>query len=283
MKVRTSYRRLTVLGMPSFKYDRVTKDGRPRAPLRLIGPNHVRPFPAIRVTLGIGALGYVIYDKFFSDSYTTPRERFLRKIKIVDYGVLGTQLTLQGSLSKVAPLPGENTVIVDPAGLKYIKTTAAGAGGAAGAIYHWLGLSGAFPPNVSNCIHHVCDARYHDYDGKRVIHVVGPDFREGKWSEREASLELSRAYRNIFHEFAISNGDVLRLPPVSGGIFAGPLYDQMPPLTQQAISSAFEQLHQFDREYLLRENKKVELCIFMNREWDMYGAVFGTVKPAAQI
>jgi hypothetical protein len=269
--------------MVSYKYDRLTVDGRPRAPLRLIGVNHVRPFPTLRFAAGVGFLCYVFYDKFLSDSYTTPQERFMRKIKIVDYGVLGTQLTLQGSLSKVAPLPDARTVVVDTASMKRIKGTAAGAGGSSGAIYHLLGLTGKFPDNVSNFIHRVCDARYHSYDGKNVIHVVGPDLREGKWSEREASIELSRAYRNVFHEFVLSNNDVLRVPPISSGVFAGPLYDQMPALTQQALSMAFEQLHEFDREYLLRENKSIELCIFMNREWDMYGAVFRFLKPTTKM
>lgn len=269
--------------MPSFEYNRFTKDGRPRAPKTLIGPNHNRPYPAIRLSIAIGFLGWVFYDKFLSDRYTTPRERFLRKVRIADYGVLGTMLTLQGSMSKVAPMPSERTVIVDPADMKFVKGSAAGAGGASGAIYHLLGLTGKFPDNVANFIHRVCDARYHNYGGRHVIHVVVPDMREGKWSERQATLELARAYRNVFHEFVLSNADTLRVPPLSGGVYSGPLYDQMPTLTQQALSMAFEQLHEFDREFLLRENKQVELCIFMNREWDMYACVFENLKPAAKL
>eukprot|EP00974_Lingulodinium_polyedra_P008671 828440-Lingulodinium_polyedra.AAC.1 len=46
--------------------------------------------------------------------------------------------------------PSDDCVIVDPAGLQYIRDGPAGVGGAAGAIYRWLGIrrNDAFPPEV---------------------------------------------------------------------------------------------------------------------------------------
>lgn len=65
----------------------------------------------------------------------------------------------------------------------------------------------------------VCDAKFYSYaSDKNVIHVIPPDFREGMWSEREAAIELSRAYRNTLHEFVVSGCDELRLPPLSNGL-----------------------------------------------------------------
>ena len=40
---------------------------------------------------------------------------------VVGYGVLGTQLTADGSVAKVAPEPDADMVVVDPAGLKFIQ------------------------------------------------------------------------------------------------------------------------------------------------------------------
>jgi O-acetyl-ADP-ribose deacetylase (regulator of RNase III) len=270
--------------MPSQNALRVTIDGRKRAPQNLFGTKHIKPFPWVRVLTVAGVGAYFFRNWYQTQFQETQAQRFLRKVQIAPYGVLGTQLTLQGSLARVASEPTDSTVIVDPAGLKYIQTVAAAAGGAAGAIYNWIGLKGAFPEEVRRYVLKVCDAKLYEYpNSKRVIHVVGPDFREGQWSEREAAIELSRAYRNVLHEFVISEGDTLRMLPISGGVFSGPLYNQMPPLTQQALSMAFEQLHQFDREYILRDAKSIELCIFMNREWDMYNKVFQYVAPSAKL
>lgn len=274
--------------MPQYGPPRYTKDGRLRAPLHLVGPARNRR----RLAFGPGFFLFCCFSaagKYYYDKYAvlTPQQEFMRGIRIVPYGVLGTQLSLQGSLLDKAPLPDENTVITDPAGLHHIRGTPDGAGGASGAIYNWLGLRKAFPDDVRRSIGRVGDAKYHDYDGKKVIHVVGPDFRTGKWSEREATIELARAYRNLLHEFVMSDAEVLRIAPVSTGIFAGPLYDQMPPMTQQALSSGFEQLHVYDKETLngtaTQRPKKVELCVFMNREFDMYNKVFENVLPSAKL
>lgn len=273
--------------MPSQLTGIVTTDGRKRAPRNLFGVHHRKPFPAVRMLIAAGAAYYLFQQNYVTHTESA-QQKFLRKVKLSSYGVLGTQMNMQGGLSRMAPEPDEDTVVVDPAGLKYIHGVAAGAGGAAGSIYNWLGLKGAFPDAVRRFVTKACDAKYHEYEGPRgavrkVIHAVGPDFRQGEWSEREAAVELSRAYRNVFHEFAQSEADHLRLLPLSGGVFAGPLYNQLPPITQQAISMAFEQLHTYDREYLLKEKKVVELCIFMDREFDQYKNVFDNVTPSSKL
>lgn len=114
---------------------------------------------------------------------------------------------------------------------------------------------------------------------RAVIHAIGPDFRVGKWTDREASLALSRGYRNILHEFVKSDCDTLRIAPLSGGIFSGPLYNQMPVLTQEGLAQGFDQLHEYDKEVLLQPKKKIELCIFLLREWDTYCNAFDYVAP----
>lgn len=273
--------------MPSQEIGHVTRDGRKRAPQNLFGVHHKRPFPAIRMCLAMGVV-YYLYQQNYSMQTESPQQKFLRKVKLSPYGVLGTQMNLQGGQGRIASEPTENMVIVDPAGLNYIQSVASMAGGAAGSIYNWLGLKGAFPEDVRRFVTKTCDAKYHEYTtptgaSKHVIHAVGPDFRQGEWSEREAAIELSRAYRNVLHEFAQSEVDHLRLLPLSGGVFAGPLYNQLPPITQQALSMAFEQLHTYDREYVLRDKKVIELCIFMDREYDQYKTVFDNVKPSSTL
>lgn len=271
--------------MPQYAPVKFTKDGRARAPLHLFGPHRNRRRIAFGPGLFAATIIYYFGKKKYDEYYTiTPQQRFLQGVRIVPYGVLGTQLSMQGSLVEVASPPDQATVITDPAGLPYVRGVTKGAGGAAGAIYNFLGLNGGpLPDDVKARIHSIGDACYHDYNGKKVIHVVGPDFRQGKWSEREAAIELARAYRNVLHEFVISEADTLRLLPVSAGVFSGPLYNQMPALTQQALSSGFEQLHPFDKEQATREGKRIELCVFMNREWDMYTTAFKELTPSAKL
>nr|CCC95590.1 unnamed protein product [Trypanosoma congolense IL3000] len=260
--------------MVSYAYA-LTKDGRRRAPRPLFGVSIVKPFPWLRIALGIGGMAFLVRREYKSRYEVSPREQFLRKVAVTPYGVLGMQMSLQGGLVRAGSEPDEGTCIVDPADLRHIFTTATGAEGASGAIYNMLGLRGPFPDDVVQAISRLCDAKLHKYSEKNnVIHVIDPDFREGTWSEREAALELSRAYRNLLHEFVGGEGDVLRVPPLSSGQRAGPLYSQLPIITQSAMAMAFDQLHIFDREYLLRRDKRIELCVFMNREWDLYQSVF---------
>ena len=118
---------------------------------------------------------------------------------------------------------------------------------------------------------------------RAVIHTIGPDFRVGKWTDREASLALARAYRNVLHEFVMSGCDTLRVAPVSSGIYSGPLYNQVPVLTQEALTLGFDQLHEFDKEALLGPKKRIELCVFMSREWDSYCNAFDSIAPPQKL
>lgn len=261
-----------------------TKDGRLRAPRHLIGPyQRIKrtPWPLLfGAVAAVGYLGKQQYDKLMQ---TSPQKQFLQKVKIMPYGVLGTQLAMTGSMRQSGPQPDEQTCIVDPAGMHHVKTTAAGAGGAAAAIYNFIGLKGKFPDDVVGSIHGPTDAKFHDYGGVKVIHAVGPDFRQGEWSEREAGLELSRAYRNALHEFVISEAKVLRVLPISSGIFSGPLYNQMPALTQEGLAMGFDQLHPYDVQSILEKDKRIELCIFMEREWDTYVQAFDLLQPPSKL
>ncbi|KAG8348819.1 Macro domain [Trypanosoma vivax] len=262
----------------------LTRDGRKRAPRPQFGVHIVKPFPWLRVLLGLGGIAYFARREYITRHQTPPREKFLSKIFVAPYGVLGTQMNLQGGLSQTGSKPQEGVVIVDCTDLRHILTTAEGAVGASGAIYNMLGLRGAFPEEVVSAISRLCDAKFFKYgDNQSVIHVIGPDFREGRWSEREAALVLSSAYRNVLHEFVRVDADTLRVPPISSGLLAGPLHDQLPIITQTALALAFEQLHVFDREYLLRHDRRIELCVFMNRDWDMYRTVFQNYKQMLKV
>lgn len=260
--------------MVSYLEGRTTRDGRKRAPTLLFGANYRRGFPWIRALLAIGVVGAGVWAAYQRHSYVSPQDQFLHKVSVRPYGVLGTTITLQGSLKREAPEPDEATAVVDPAELMVVYNTTAKATGTSGAIYNWLGLRGVFPNDVVLALGKMSDAKHHDYKDKHVIHVVSPDLREGVWSEREAAIELSRAYRNIIHEFVVSECDTLRVPPISDGTLSGDLFNQMPPITHEAFKMAFEQLHIFDKEYVLRPDKKIDLCVFMNRDWDRYNTVF---------
>ncbi len=151
--------------------------------------------------------------------------------------------------------------IVDPAGLDFIQSgSTIGAGSASKAVYRHLGMS-AFPVEVTNAITKEGQAAHHAYGGGRVvhhvIHVVGPDFRRGDATWREAVDRLGRAYRSVMESAeALDCVDVVRLPVISGGTFAGKFADDcIPELTARAIYHAARTLR-------ARPRKEYRLCIF---------------------
>ena len=75
----------------------------------------------------------------------------------------------------------------------------------------------------------------HDYDGKSCIHAVGPDLRRPGVSVEQALAELRTVYRNVLHEYIPSEQTMLRLPPLSSGIFKGEFGSRMPRLTASAL------------------------------------------------
>merc|ERR1719272_1392401 len=96
------------------------------------------------------------------------------------YGVLGSS----DSQPDPKPQVPVEAVVVDPAGFPYIgqRNNPAGAGGASGSIYAWLGIrkAGGFPANVhaqfqmSSEAEVESRAKCHAYaQGQHVIHTVG--------------------------------------------------------------------------------------------------------------
>lgn len=204
------------------------------------------------------------------------RQDIIQLVQLQPFGVLGTALTQDKRIKNRAELPESGSLaIVDPAGLHHIQPPGrpAGAGGAAGSIYKWLGINDApsFPLDVIAAIRAPGDAKYHCYSPQRhVIHAVGPDLRQAH-SEDAALKVLARAYRNIFAQFIDSNLPELRLLPVSGGIFSGSFKDQMPVLTMLAITEGFYQLSPSQQSAIL-DRKKLYLCIFMDAEFGKFQA-----------
>ena len=93
-----------------------------------------------------------------------PASSTLSRIRVVDYGVLGTQLVPGSGIVRQAEPPDDFTAFVDPAGLPYIQRIGpSGAGGASGSIYEHMGIrdDDAFPYDVREVITEECEAHYH--------------------------------------------------------------------------------------------------------------------------
>ena len=205
---------------------------------------------------------------------------FVHSIHCQPYGVLGLGQGSGWSQVRQAPDPDATTVILDPAGITYIRDPnmwASDAGGASGAIYKFVGLDRDFPPDVVAGIQHVGDSTYHRYgypDGNHVIHVAGPDFRADARERAEALEELTHCYYGVLRLAAQVGRPLFRMLPISAGIFAGRFMPEMPILTAEALYSAAERMAT-DCPELLRqllptsqaekcpvEPIKVHLCIY---------------------
>lgn len=210
---------------------------------------------------------------------TGPGREFLTKLSPVPWGVLGTQLAHAHKSEKTrAPMPDETMAVVDPAGLPFIQEMGpGGAAGASGTIYQWIELSNQpeFPEEVKKCVNRECAAKLHVYAAGNVIHSVGPDFRQTKWSKAQGGTRemvikaLSSAYRHILSEFVTSGLKRLRLLPVSGGIFSGEFGPDMPRITVEALRKGFSSLDGTSQACVLGA-EALELCIFMERDYDPY-------------
>ena len=130
------------------------------------------------------------------------RRDLLACITVDPHGVLGLQRQEGGDDHDAAPQPDDETVILDPAGLRYIQKGPQGAGGVSAHIYSWLGIheQDSFPDSVKAAITEPLMAKLHDYCGRRCIHVVGPDLRRPSITGEQALIELTTAYRNAFRE-----------------------------------------------------------------------------------
>uniref|UniRef100_A0A7S3B3J4 Macro domain-containing protein n=1 Tax=Haptolina ericina TaxID=156174 RepID=A0A7S3B3J4_9EUKA len=209
------------------------------------------------------------------------------------FGVLGTQLTLAHGVVQQAPPPMSSEAFIDPAGLHYIQAHGpAGAGGASGAIYSHIGISGdaSFPQLVRDGVQAAGDACLHAYSvggvEHYVIHTVGPDLRVGDPTWKQAVRVLSRAYYNVLSEFHRERAKrdasapqltTLRLLPISGGIFAGAYQDQIAPLTMAALANGYRMLGAAEQKQLLGEAIQLHLCIFLEKEMSAFEAALANM------
>ena len=218
-----------------------------------------------------------------------------RAVRLRPYGVLGTRLEASGAMVAEVPPPTDGrTAFVDPAGLHHIQPPGgpSGAGGAAGAIYRFLGIADApaFPADVVAAVTATGCAKHHEYalppgpasyalrHGREApapaapvghaIHVVGPDLRVGAPTWDGAVAALATAYRNALAEFDASELPTLRLLPISGGIFAGAFRERVPRLTREALDAGFAQLPEATQQRLLSRERTLELCIFAEAEFE---------------
>ena len=191
---------------------------------------------------------------FSSSPPASPLVAFTRAIEVVPWGVLGEAPSEGGSspwqTTAVAPKPGAEMLIVDPASLNIIRDPyfrPGDAGGAAGAIYRFLGIASneTFPPDVANALNATGDAvhkRYGYPHAIHVIHTIGPDFKQLDVTEAEAIAELATAYASVLRQARDFPRPLLRLCPISSGIYAGRHKPRMPDITAQALLQAFERV-----------------------------------------
>jgi O-acetyl-ADP-ribose deacetylase (regulator of RNase III) len=207
--------------------------------------------------------------------------KFLPKVTVSAYGVLGDLHTKNGQNINKAPKPTEDMAIVDPAGLPFIKSGPGGAGGASGGIYRWLGLDREphFPEPVREKVTAATHAKFYLHPGKCVvIHTVGPNFTqsdESRLEQDEATGRLATTYMNMLKEFADSGVSKLRMLPVSSSIFAGKWDDLMPEMTAEALERGFADLEKEDQDKVTSA-ESLEMCIFNEKEVEVYEQIFTT-------
>lgn len=203
---------------------------------------------------------------------------FIKRLTVSKFGVLGTFMALDNGMVKNEKEPDANTAFVDPAGLHHVRHGNPGnADGAAGVIYKWLGITDlpAFPDDVVAAMNAPLTAKFHAYGEKKCIHVIGPDFRKRDYTEEEGIFELAACYYGMLREFVLCGLPVLRLLPVSGGIFSGPFLPRLPKMTFQALHWGFVMLSPDEQKKVLAA-ERLELCIFMEKELPDFTAAFNT-------
>ena len=207
----------------------------------------------------------------------------MKVLEVKSYGILG-----RSSSGPKVEAPDKETILVDPAGLHHIREGPWGAAGAAGANYAWLEIDEdeSFPEDVVKAITEPLIAKFHAYaDGqKNCIHVVGPDFRMRDFTRAEAVAELATAYGNVFNEFCEEGKKKglkkMRLLPISGGIFSGPFREVLPELTAEAVQAAYVKLSEEQKKHMM--DSSIEMCIFMDAEFDLFRAAFGDLSGPAK-
>ena len=203
-----------------------------------------------------------------------------KSFALVPYSVLGTRLTIAKGVVELASEPAGSVAFVDPAGLPYVQELGPSqAGAASGAIYSFLGIrsDAAFPADVKAAVTATALAKHHKYvrpngEVAHCIHAVGPDFREPTSGPDDdprahAVASLAKAYENVLVEFDACGADTLRLLPISSGVFAGPWRGEMPAITMEALNAACAALRPWVVRRIHYAGKRLELCIFMESEW----------------
>ncbi|KNH06873.1 hypothetical protein XU18_2346 [Perkinsela sp. CCAP 1560/4] len=221
-------------------------------------------------------------------------KEFIRSVRVVPYGVLGSQLS-DGSKTMLimAETPDESTMVVDAVPVTALADQAQ-LPGASKALRTWLSrlfehaddvpdmdfsLASIDKVTVGECFRR-------QYGHCTVLHCIVPDFRHGSWTKSSAVTALANCYANILKEFAspTCTCDRLRVPILSSGRLAGSkIIEDMPNVTIEAMIRAFTLLKTLEQEALLmrikrtvdssgmsRTDKRVDLCVFVEREWGMY-------------
>lgn len=181
----------------------------------------------------------------------SPIVAFSRAIEAVPWGVLGDAQVSGGTpwqTKRVAPKPDGQTLFVDPASIAIVADPhfrPGDAGGAAGAIYEFLGISAndSFPSDVAAQLRGVGDAVYKRYGyphAVHVIHAIGPDFKRESVTEDEAITMVATAYASVLRVAAREPRPLLRLCPISSGIYAGPHRPRMAQITARALVLALQ-------------------------------------------
>ena len=139
-------------------------------------------------------------------------------LKLQDHSTITLTMIQEGVLPPAgSPTQKIETVVVDPAGLKFIGESVAGARGASEAIYDHFGIT-----RLSNNGVRVAEAWLGKYEKGKVIHVVSPDLTD--LTSEKAIACLTDAYYNVFQaslsyaRTLVHTLLVLRLLPISSGI-----------------------------------------------------------------
>ena len=201
-------------------------------------------------------------------------------MQVIYEGVLGSIQGLNVATSK-------RSCITDPAGLDYIQRKGPReAGGASGAIYEFINIKtkASFPGRVRKAVDREGAATYQRYGVHHVIHAVGPDLRsfndeiqsDKKATEDNVLERLKSTYSNVIGAWLRSGIPLLRLPPISAGIFSGNFTAGMPRLTCMALRRAIQELSP-DEAQTMQERVKategeypIQLCIHEKRERPFY-------------
>ena len=208
-----------------------------------------------------------------------PLVAFSRVLETVPWGVLGEGLRAGGKSWETtvdAPKPDGTVLFIDPASVAIVRDPyfrPGDAGGAAGAIYRFLGIdkNEQFPPDVAADLHAVGDATYKRYGyphAIHVIHVIGPDFKREHVEEVQAVQMLADAYAAVLRLARDQPRELLRLCPISSGIYAGDHRERMAEITAQALVRGFELVDAEDASASARLPggadgcARVELCLF---------------------